>query len=124
MTRVNRALVGVLTAAALSVPLMASAAKPKPKPKPAAKPAGDAKAGKTTFSKEGCTGCHKTKDYQQGGTSGPDLSDVGKRQTLALIVGYIKKPKAGSIMPAFKVTDAATGKALNDMGAYLATQKG
>ena len=118
MTRVNRALVGVLTAAALSVPLVASAAKPKPAAKPAvAKP--DAKAGKIAFSKEGCTGCHKSKDYPQGGTSGPDLSEVAKGKTVAQITAYIKKPKSGSIMPAYK----GPAKTLNDMGAYLMTQK-
>src|SRR5687768_6283165 len=100
MTRVNRAVVGVLTAAALSVPLVAGAAKPaakaaaKPAKPAVAKP--DAKAGKTAFSKEGCTGCHKSKDYPQGGTSGPDLSEQAKGHTLAQITAYIKKPKSGS----------------------------
>ena len=116
-----RAVVGFLAAGALSLPLVAgavSAAPKKPAPKkPAAK--GDAKLGKTAFQKEGCTGCHVTKDFPQGGKTGPDLSEAGKGHTAAQISAYIAKPKAGSVMPAYK----GPAKTLADMTAYMLTQK-
>jgi cytochrome c2 len=117
MTRVHRAAIGVLAATVLSLPLVASAAKPaaKPKPKPApAKP--DAAQGKKAFQAEGCTACHKTKDYPDGGTS-KDLNDVGKRMKTPDIAAYIKNPK-DKAMPAYK------GPKLPNLAAYLTTQKG
>jgi mono/diheme cytochrome c family protein len=106
----------------------ATGAKPSAKPTivrdltgvPEKIPAGDAKAGKEVFASEGCIGCHKSKDYQErGGTDGPDLSKVAKDVSAREIYAYIKKPSAGSTMPAF----AGPPKALNDVTAYLTTQK-
>jgi cbb3-type cytochrome oxidase cytochrome c subunit len=125
MMNCHRAVVGILAAGVLALPLATSvsaAAKPAAK-KPAAKPAakgGDAKAGKDSFQKEGCTGCHITKDFAQGGKTGPDLSSVGKDKSVADITKYIGHPKSGSVMPAFK----GPAKTLADLGAYLGTQKG
>ena len=83
-------------------------------------PAGNAKAGKEVFASEGCMGCHKSKDYQErGGSDGPDLSKIAKESTAREIYAYIKKPSAGSTMPAF----AGPPKALIDVTAYLMTQK-
>lgn len=116
----QRALVGVLAAGALSLSVLAATAAPKkpaPKPKPPAKP--DAKAGQVAFSKEGCTGCHKTKEYPKGGEIGPDLSEIGKEHKAEEISAYIKKPKSGSIMPAFKGPQAS----LDNMTAYMLNQK-
>ena len=121
MSRCHRALVGVVAAGMLSVPLISAsvAAQAKKKPaKPAAK--GNAKTGKATFKSEGCTGCHKTKDYATGGEIGPDLSAIAKGHDAKFIAAYIKKPtKAGSVMPAFN----GPQKAVDDMTAYLLTQK-
>lgn len=120
----HRAVVGFLAAGVLCLPLVAASAAPKkPAPKKPAKPApakADPKAGKTTFQKEGCTGCHITSDFKEGGKTGPDLSAIGKEHDAAFIAKYIAHPKAGSVMPAFK----GSAKSLNDMAAYLVTQKG
>lgn len=119
----QRALVGVLAAGALSLSVLGATAAPKkpapkkPAPKAAAKP--DAKAGQIAFSKEGCTGCHKTKEYPKGGEIGPDLSEIGKEHKAEEISAYIKKPKSGSIMPAFKGPQAS----LDNMTAYMLAQK-
>jgi len=101
---------GILLSAALATGVSAQAKK-KPAPK------ADAKAGKTAFAKEGCSGCHKTKDYKDGGAAGPDLSIIGKEHKAEQITAYIKKPKAGSIMPAYK------GPHTDNIAAYLVTQK-
>src|SRR5687768_842813 len=94
--RCHRALLGVLAAGLLTVPVLGvTAAPPKkaaPKKPVAAAGKGDAKAGQTAFKAEGCSGCHKTKEYQDGGAIGPDLSAVGKEHTAAQIAAYTKKP--------------------------------
>lgn len=126
MTRIPRALFSAVAAAAvLSLPLASALAAPKkpapkkPAPKkPAPAKGGDVKAGATAFKAEGCTGCHKTTDIE-GGTSGPDLSKIGAEHKASEIAAYIIKPKSGSIMPAFK----GPKKAVDDMTAYLMTQK-
>lgn len=121
MTRIHRALFSAVAAAAvLSLPLASALAAPKkPAPKkPAPAKKADPKAGAVAFKAEGCTGCHKTADID-GGTSGPDLSKIGAEHKAAEIAAYIKKPKSGSIMPAFK----GAQKAVDDMTAYLMTQK-
>jgi mono/diheme cytochrome c family protein len=115
ISRCHRAVLGFLAISALSLPLL-SAALAAPAP---AKPKGDPKLGKTAFSKEGCAGCHKTKDYPMGGDTGPDLKDVAKEHTAAQISAYIKKPKSGSVMPPFK----GPVKTLEDLTAYMLTQK-
>jgi cbb3-type cytochrome oxidase cytochrome c subunit len=127
MMNCHRAVVGILAAGVLALPLAtsvsAAAKKPaakKPAAKPAAKTGGDAKAGKESFQKEGCTGCHITKDFAQGGKTGPDLSSVGKDKSVADITKYIQHPMSGCVMPAFK----GPAKTLADLGAYLGTQKG
>ena len=118
-SRSYRALVGALSAGLLALPLVAAAAKPAPK-KPAkpAKPApakGDAKAGKALFQTEGCSGCHKTKDFTSGNT---DISTVGKTMKAADISAYIRKPKS-PVMPAYK----GPQKNVDNLTAYLLTQK-
>jgi cytochrome c2 len=112
----HRTVSGWLAVGALSLPLLSSAVAAPPPKKPAAK--GNAAAGKTAFPKEGCSGCHKTKDHKTG-TAGPDLSQIGKKSTAAKIAAYTRKPKAGSVMPAFKGPQAT----LDNLVAYLMTQK-
>ena len=116
----HRALIGVLTAGALSLPLLSTALAAPPKKAPKKPPAkkADAKKGQTQFKSEGCSGCHKTKDYPDGGAVGPDLSAVAKEHTVPEITAYIKKPKQGSVMPALKAEPQVT-----NISAYLATQK-
>jgi mono/diheme cytochrome c family protein len=122
MSRTQRTLIGVLAAGTLALPVITATAAPKKKPaKPAPKAAAkaDPKAGQALFSKEGCTGCHRTKDFPKGGEIGPDLSEIAKEHKSEEIAAYTKKPKAGSIMPAFKGPQAA----LDNIVAYLNTQK-
>lgn len=123
MFRYQRALLGVVAAGMLTLPMLTAAnAAPKKPAKPAAKPAakgGDAKAGLTAFTKEGCAGCHKSKDFPKGGEIGPDLSAIGGEKKAEEISAYIKKPKSGSIMPAFK----GPQKGLDDLTAYMMSQK-
>lgn len=123
--RGHRALVGLAAAAVLSLPMVftpnafGAPAKKKPNPKkPAPSAKGDPKAGKGLFASEGCTACHKTGDYKDGGNTAPDLTTVGKDKKEAEILGQIMHPKAGSSMPATK--DAKKAK---DLTAYLLTQK-
>ena len=129
MSRMHRALVGAVAAGLLSLPLVSAGtaapkkpskgkpAKGKPAPKkPAPKP--DAAAGKTAFRAEGCAGCHATKEFPDG-KLGPDLSEIGKEHTAAQISAYIKQPKAGSVMPAFKGPQGT----LENITAYMLTQK-
>lgn len=126
MTGTHRALIGLFTAAALALPMAGAlaAAPKKPAPKKPGKPApkkppakADPAKGKEAFKKEGCTACHKTKDFTDGGTSGPDLSMAGTSPA-AQVSAYIAKPKAGSIMPPTK-----DPKTVADLTAYLGTQK-
>ena len=126
MSRCHRALMGLLAVSVLTVPAfsvaVAAPAKKAPakagKKPPAAKPGGDAKAGKELFKSEGCTGCHKTGDYKDGGTQGPDLSKEGAEKKVDIVAGLIMHPKSGSIMPATKDKKKAENRA-----AYLMSQK-
>jgi mono/diheme cytochrome c family protein len=112
---------GLLTAPLLAIPSAAQKKKPgkpaKPAPGKAAPAAGDAKAGKGEFASEGCSGCHKTKDYPTG-SAGPELVKASSEGS-AKLTAYIKQPKSGSIMPAFK----GEPKTLANIVAYLMTQK-
>ena len=51
---------------------------------------------------QGCKGCHRLKG--EGGTVGPDLTDVGKRltpQQLRQVLVAPQSVKPGSLMPSF-----------------------
>lgn len=122
ISRSHRAWIGVLAAGVLSIPVLSGAiAAPKKKapPKKTAPKKADPKAGMTAFKTEGCAGCHKAKDYPMAGEVGPDLTDIAKEHKAADVAAYIKKPKAGSVMPAFKGPQAT----LDNMTAYLMNQK-
>ena len=117
--RISRALLGVM---ALGLAVSAAVAAPKKKPaKPAPKKPAvtkpDPKAGLAAFKAEGCKGCHKTKDYADGGEM-KDLSNVGADHKEADIAAFIKKPTTPSMQP-WKGSE----KTLKDLAAYLATQK-
>src|SRR5688572_17338283 len=72
---------------------------------PAKKPAAGANAatiaqGKKFVEADGCLACHKI--GAKGGTTGPDLTKIGKKQKAAEIASVIKDPKkhkADSLMP-------------------------
>lgn len=112
---VTRIALGSLVAGVLALGIVPALAAPKAK----AKPKPDAAKGKIAFKAEGCTACHKTKDYKDAGEIGPDLSAIGKNHKAPQIKAYILKPKAGSVMPAFK----GDPKVADNMTAYMLTQK-
>jgi cytochrome c oxidase subunit 2 len=97
-----------------------AAAPKKPAAKAPAKPdAARIALGKKVFTAQ-CQGCHKVAG--KGGTSGPDLSKVGKEHTMAELAKKIKDPKSNnkdSIMPAF----AGPPKDLEAVSYYLASLK-
>jgi mono/diheme cytochrome c family protein len=79
--------------------------------------------GKTAYAKFGCAGCHKING--QGGTTGTDLSHVGKTSKPADIKKKIENPKfnmANSVMPAAKDIGMKPADVAN-VTAYLATLK-
>ncbi|MDA0206754.1 MAG: c-type cytochrome [Acidobacteria bacterium] len=53
---------------------------------------GDAAEGKVVYLTAGCGSCHSING--QGGTLGPDLSDVGRRRGLAFLEESLLKPEA------------------------------
>jgi mono/diheme cytochrome c family protein len=104
ITRAHRALMGVLAAGVLALPAVQAMAAPKKPAKKPAKPAAtkpDAKLGKSLYTKEGCSSCHKAGDIK-GGEMGPDLTGIGSKQTAAQLDKKIMHPGASSIMPALK----------------------
>jgi mono/diheme cytochrome c family protein len=122
ISQYSKSLAGLLLAGALTLPVVATTAAPKkpaPKKPAAGTSKGDAAKGKMLYKSEGCTGCHKSKDYPTAGEVGPDLSAIGKEKKAAEIAAYIKHPKKDSVMPAFK----GPQKTVDDVTAYLLTQK-
>jgi cytochrome c oxidase subunit 2 len=113
--------VGAVALVAVLATSLASAAPKNTAAKPAAPPsAADIAAGKKVFDSSGCTGCHKLAG--KGGTSGPDLSQVGKTHDAAWIAKKVKDPKSmkkDSIMPPFP----GSAKNLQALSAYLASLK-
>jgi mono/diheme cytochrome c family protein len=53
---------------------------------------GDAGRGKAIYAKQGCGGCHTTKEG--GGFMGPDLSSIGSRRSLAHLRESVLTPEA------------------------------
>jgi putative heme-binding domain-containing protein len=53
---------------------------------------GDPAAGKAVYEETGCASCHIING--EGGTLGPDLSDVGRRRGLSFLAESILKPEA------------------------------
>jgi putative heme-binding domain-containing protein len=65
---------------------------------PAEKAAGDSAAGKLIFEGKGkCMTCHAV--GPEGGSLGPDLSDVGRRRSLSYLAESILKPDADVAIP-------------------------
>jgi len=84
-----------------------------------AKAPGDPVAGKAIFEgKGGCTGCHAI--GRDGGSLGPDLSDVGRRRSLAYLEESLLRPEADvpiryrAIRVVTKSGETATGVRLNE----------
>lgn len=83
----------------------------------------DPAAGKTAYAKFGCAGCHKING--QGGTTGTDLSHVGKTAKAADLKKKIETPKhnmPNSVMPAAKDIGMKPAD-VNNVVAYLMTLK-
>lgn len=81
----------------------------------AGKPASE---GAALYQRLGCSNCHRISGI--GGTSGPDLTNIGARQSKAWLFEFLKNPakvRPGSAMPAVKAADAEI-EALTD---YLVT---
>lgn len=102
--------ISTLTVAALrssqSVATVASKA-----PEAAGKLSASAVAGQKIFESMGCTGCHKVQG--QGGTIGPDLTNIATERTRSWVVAQIENPKVHdpqSIMPPY----ASLGSAKTD----------
>jgi len=55
-------------------------------------PPGDPDEGEALYHELGCQACHMVGD--QGGTSGPNLSEAGRRLKFAYIVAWLKDPQA------------------------------
>lgn len=82
---------------------------------------GKAEKGKALFEAKKCAMCHAIGG--KGGKMGPDLSDVGGKQTQDWLAKFLKDPKGtkpGAKMPAVKGTD----EELDAIAGYLATLKG
>ncbi|MGV3710424.1 MAG: c-type cytochrome [Gemmatimonas sp.] len=77
--------------------------------------------GRELFMRVGCAPCHSIRGTAANGTSGPDLTHVGSRLTLAAgsfpntvdnLRSWIAKPelhKRGSGMPSLSLTNAQAG---------------
>lgn len=112
--RSKKALWVVLGTTALVLPLMVASAQKAKTPK------FDVKAGIASYKKIGCAGCHKIKG--QGGKIGPDLSKVGKKLKFDRIAKILRRPPAGSTMPALKKSKVSDQVVYNIAG-YLTTLK-
>jgi sulfur oxidation c-type cytochrome SoxX len=78
-------------------------------------PADPAELGKTVF-EQNCIACHKSNDFPDGGTTGPDLTGLGAMETTPVhgqpvdaeyLTAWISNPQElapGTIMPAFGTT--------------------
>src|SRR5690606_26419488 len=76
-------------------------------------------AGARAFVARGCGGCHRVRGSAADGRIGPDLTHLGSRRTLAAgtlpltpraLERWIAQPqrfKAGALMPAYDMLDAA-----------------
>jgi putative heme-binding domain-containing protein len=86
---------------------------------PAEQASGDIAAGKAVFEGKGrCTGCHAV--GREGGSLGPDLSDVGRRRNLKYLEESILAPEADipvryrAVQVVTKSGQTVTGTRLNE----------
>ena len=91
----------------------------------------DAAAGKVAFLSKPCAACHAVRGTPATGTTGPDLTHIGSRQTIAAgllettrgsLAAWIADPqtlKPGNNMPMVPLTSAE----LRDISAYLESLK-
>lgn len=78
--------------------------------------------GQRLYQSLGCSGCHMINGI--GGTTGPDLTDVGTRRDREWILGHFKDPKAfvpNSAMPSF---GHLSEQELKDLTDYMVELKG
>jgi cytochrome c-type protein NapC len=95
----------------------------KTKPVAEAGPSGTSAAGRQFYDTQGCATCHAIGG--KGGTSGPSLSDVGKRLSTDQLTEVIQKMRTGkSSMPPLPAgTTDQQVKDLTDFLATLSTEK-
>jgi mono/diheme cytochrome c family protein len=93
--------------------------KPTQEPETAAfKLKGDAAAGKTTFTKAGCTGCHTLKAAGATGTVGPNLDQVKPDYRLATS----RVTNGKGVMPSFK--GQLSDQEIANVAAFVVTSTG
>lgn len=95
-------------------------ATPKKKSAPPAKEtstaAGNATAGRSIFSENGCATCHGPTGH--GGNGGPDLTMIPSAKSLHVVIGQVTNGGGG--MPAFK--GQLTEQQIRDVATYVTTQ--
>jgi len=93
--------------------------KPTQEPETAAfKLKGDAAAGKATFTKAGCTGCHTLKAAGATGTVGPNLDQVKPDYRLATS----RVTNGKGVMPSFK--GQLSDQEIANVAAFVVTSTG
>jgi mono/diheme cytochrome c family protein len=108
---------GVTSAAPVTV--VGTLPKPTQEPETAAfKLKGDAAAGKATFSKAGCTGCHTLKAAGATGTVGPNLDQVKPDYRLATS----RVTNGKGVMPSFK--GQLSDQEIANVAAFVVTSTG
>jgi mono/diheme cytochrome c family protein len=108
---------GVTSAAPVTV--VGTLPKPTQEPETAAfKLKGDAAAGKATFSKAGCTGCHTLQAAGATGTVGPNLDQVKPDYRLATS----RVTNGKGVMPSFK--GQLSDQEIANVAAFVVTSTG
>lgn len=99
--------------------VVGSLPKPTQEPETAAfKLKGDATAGKATFTKAGCTGCHTLKAAGATGTVGPNLDQVKPDYRLATS----RVTNGKGVMPSFK--GQLSDQEIANVAAFVVTSTG
>ena len=87
---------------------------------PAVALSGPARNGKEIFDAVGCLGCHKV--YGQGGTIGPDLSNLATQgRSAEWLRTQIRDPKANNLHSQMFPFDYLSDQQVGDLVAYLQT---
>ena len=85
-----------------------------------AAPSTSIEAGRRIFEDQSCLACHKI--GTDGGTSGPDLTNVGCTRSRAQLLARMRARRAGTVMPALPPN--MPDEQLNDLVDYMLSLKG
>ncbi len=85
-----------------------------------AAPSTSIEAGRRIFEDQSCLACHKI--GTDGGTSGPDLTNVGCTRSRAQLLARMRARRAGTVMPALPPN--MPDEQLNDLVDYMVSLKG